>query len=284
MFVMPTGSGKTRLIAEIILGALGKGKRVAIIVSRLDLVDQTIEAFGKIGIDCVGVMQGQHPLTDSSQPVQVVLAQTLSRRWRPEVDLVIVDEAHEKYTAVTAWVEDTIKDGVGPIFIGMSATPWTDNLGKFYDALIIGATTQELIGRGILSPFRGFAPSEPDLSKVRTIAGDFAADDVADAMDRPAITGDIIETWFKLGENRLTVLFGVNRRHAYHVCERFIEPGVAAEYVDGETPRDDRKATALAAARPRLVWTRPVVRELTGAEADIGRTQVAALTRTSTIH
>jgi DNA repair protein RadD len=61
-------------------------------------------------------------------------------------------------------------------------------------------------------------------------------------MDRSAITGDIVATWFRLGENRLTLCFCVNRRHAQHVCERLIEAGIAAEYVDGETSRDERKA------------------------------------------
>ena len=52
-------------------------------------------------------------------------------------------------------------------------------------------------------------------------------------MDRPVVTGDIIETWLKLGEGRSTFCFCVNRRHAQHVAERFIEAGVAAEYMDG---------------------------------------------------
>src|ERR1700722_17035097 len=107
MLMLATGGGKTRLIAEIVRGALGKGKTVAIIVSRIDLVDQTIETFAKVGIYCVGVMQGQHPLTDSSQPVQIVSAQTLSRRWRPNADLVIVDEAHEKYGSGSACAQES---------------------------------------------------------------------------------------------------------------------------------------------------------------------------------
>jgi DNA repair protein RadD len=243
MLQMATGAGKTRLAAEIIRNALGKGKTVAFIVSRIDLIDQTISALAKEGISSVGVMQGQHPMTDGGQPVQVISAQTLSRRWRPAADLVIADEAHEKHGAVTSWIEDS-KAGSGPIFIGMSATPWTDNLGKFYDDFVIVATTQELIDADpqILSRFKVFAPSEPNLANVHTFAGDFAEDELAEAMDKPSITGDIIETYSKLGQNRLTLVFCVNRRHAQHVCERFIEAGFAAEYVDGETPRDERKA------------------------------------------
>ena len=58
-------------------------------------------------------------------------------------------------------------------------------------------------------------------------------------MDTAEITGDIVEEWLKRGENRPTIAFCVNRRHAQHVCERFVEAGVAAEYIDGETPSGD---------------------------------------------
>jgi superfamily II DNA or RNA helicase len=86
------------------------------------------------------------------------------------------------------------------------------------------------------------APSEPDLLKVHTTAGAFDKDELAEAMDKATITGDILATWFGLGENRLTLAFCVSCDHAEHVTEGFIEAGVAAEYVDGDTPREDREA------------------------------------------
>ena len=49
-------------------------------------------------------------------------------------------------------------------------------------------------------------------------------------------------TWRDRGENRPTFSFCVNRRHAQHVAERFLEVGVAAEYMDGTTSREDREA------------------------------------------
>ena len=189
-------------------------------------------------------MQGQHPMTDGSQPVQAISAQTLGRRYRQalSVDLVIIDEAHEKHEVVWSWLKEAAETDSRVIFIGMSATPWTDSLGKHYDDLLVVAMTQELIDAAILSPFRVFAPSEPDLSKVHTTAGDFDKDELAEAMDKATITGDIIATWFRLGENRLTLCFCVSCDHARHVTERFIEAGIAAEYLDGDTPREDRDA------------------------------------------
>ena len=72
-------------------------------------------------------------------------------------------------------------------FIGLSATPWARGLGKYYDDLIIAATTADLIRDGLsLADFIIFAPSEPDLAGVRTVAGDFHEGELAEAMDRPS--------------------------------------------------------------------------------------------------
>jgi DNA repair protein RadD len=236
MLMLPTGGGKTKVAAEIIRGARAKGKSVAFVVPRLSLIDQTVAAFEAEGIDCVGVMQGIHERTDRSQPVQVCSVQTLARRKRPNVDLVIVDEAHELHKETFRWMADC----PDVPFIGLSATPWSRGLRKYYDDLIIPTTTKALIEQGYLSPFSVFAPSEPDLSAVSTRAGEFTQDELADAMDRASITGDIVSEWQKRGEGRPTIAFCVNRRHAQHVCERFVEAGVTAEYADCDTPREDR--------------------------------------------
>jgi superfamily II DNA or RNA helicase len=206
----------------------------------LNLIDQTVAAFEREGIQALGVMQGAHERTDHTQPVQICSAQTLARRSRPNVDIVIVDEAHERHKSILSWLADLAWSAVP--FIGLSATPWARGLGKYYNDLIIAATTADLIRDGYLSPFVAFAPSEPDLAAVRTVAGDFHEGELADAMDKPSITGDIVETWLKRGEGRSTFCFCVNRRHAQHVAERFIEAGVSAEYMDGMTSRKDREA------------------------------------------
>jgi DNA repair protein RadD len=237
MLMLPTGGGKTRIAAEIIRGALAKGRRVAFVVPALSLIDQTVRAFEAEGIHALGVLQGIHPRTDRDAPVQICSVQTLARRRWPEVDVVLVDEAHQMHKEIFRWM----KDCPNLIFIGLSATPWSRGLGKYYDHLVIAATTRELIDQGFLSDFVAFAPSEPDLAGVRTVAGEFQQDELADAMDRPAITGDIVETWLQRGEDRPTIAFCVNRNHAKHVAERFESAGVAVEYIDGETSREDRE-------------------------------------------
>jgi DNA repair protein RadD len=237
MLQLPTGAGKTVIAANIIRRALTKSRRVAFTVPALSLVDQTIAAFEAEGIAAIGVMQGIHPRTDREQPVQVCSVQTLARRKRPDVDVVLVDEAHELHREIFRWMADC---PAVPI-IGLSATPWSRGLGKYYDDLIIAATTKDLIDQEYLSRFKVFAPSEPDLAGVGTVAGDFNEAQLAEAIDKPALVGDVIETWFVRGENRQTFCYGVNRAHAEHLQQRFLEAGVAAEYIDCFTDRADRE-------------------------------------------
>jgi superfamily II DNA or RNA helicase len=218
MLQLPTGAGKTVIAANIIRRALAKGKRVAFVVPALSLIDQTVRAFEAEGIHCVGVMQGIHPRTDREQPVQVCSIQTLARRKRPEVDLVIVDEAHELHREIFKWMADC----PDVPFVGLSATPWSRGLLKYYDDLIISATTKELIEQGYLSHFTVFAPSQPDLSDVGTVAGDFHEGQLAAAVDKPTIVGDVIETWLGRAKGLPTLCYGVNRAHAEHLHQRFL--------------------------------------------------------------
>ncbi|TIY09721.1 MAG: DEAD/DEAH box helicase, partial [Mesorhizobium sp.] len=104
VLMMATGAGKTKTAAEIINRALAKGKRVVMTMPAIELIDQTVQALYAEGITDIGVIQAQHPLTNSDMPVQVASVQTLSRRLLPETDLVIVDEAHRAHKIVYQWM------------------------------------------------------------------------------------------------------------------------------------------------------------------------------------
>jgi superfamily II DNA or RNA helicase len=239
MLQAPTGFGKTLTAAFIVQRALDKCKRIAFVVPALSLIDQTVAAFEAEGIHALGVMQGIHERTDRHQPLQVCSIQTVARRKRPDADLIIVDEGHQLHKEIFRWM----KDCPDIPFIGLSATPWSRGLGKFYDDLIIAATTSDLIRDGYLSKFVAFAPADPDLSGVSTVAGEFKQDELGEAMDKASITGDIVETWLERGEGRSTLAYCVNREHAHHIAGRFLEVDVVCEYMDGATKREDREET-----------------------------------------
>lgn len=234
----PTGAGKTIIAADIIKNARAKNKRVAFVVPMLSLIDQSVERFLENGITEIGVMQAQHEMTDPRQPVQVCSIQTLMRRELPDVDLVIIDEAHVQYKFLHQWLAWEHWKHVP--FIGLTATPWAKGMGKVWDDLIVVETTAGLINRGVLSPFKVYAPAHPDLTGVKTVRGDYDEKQLAAAMDKGALVADIVSTWILRGENRPTICFAVNRVHAKHIQTQFEEAGIVSAYMDAFTPVEER--------------------------------------------
>ena len=114
-------AGKTVISAAIVERACWRGQSRSFIVPAVDLIDQTIARFTAHGVHAVGAMQGYHPATDGTQPVQVASVQTLRLRKMPEADLVIIDEAHRWFDSYIRWMAGEWESI--PV-IGLSATPW----------------------------------------------------------------------------------------------------------------------------------------------------------------
>ncbi|MCK1707620.1 MULTISPECIES: DEAD/DEAH box helicase [unclassified Bradyrhizobium] len=243
MLMAPTGAGKTKTAGELIIEARAAGWRIAFVVPAISLVDQTIERFYADGIRDVGVIQADHHLTNYARPVQVASVQTLTRRKHfLDFDLVVIDEAHLQFDFVRNWLARPEMANI-PV-IGLSATPWSKGLGKIYKKLIIAATTSELIEAGYLSRFRVFAPSSPDLTDVRTLAGDYHEGDLSKAMDKSGLVADVVDTFKDRGRGRPALCFAVDRVHAKNLQQKFIAAGVVAEYIDAYTHANERTAIA----------------------------------------
>lgn len=233
----PTGFGKTLTAAKIIEGALAKGNRVIFTAPAISLIDQTVSAFENEGIRDIGVMQANHPRTDALARVQVCSVQTLARRKIPEASLVIVDECHLRSKVV----ENLIAERQDVFFIGLSATPWSKGMGLLWQDMVTPCEIGDLIEQGYLSEFRVFAPDVPDLSGVKTTAGDYNESETAEVMEGNALMASVVETWLAKGENRPTLLFGVNRAHAAALSQEFERAGVATAYVDAFTDSVERQ-------------------------------------------
>ena len=228
---MPTGAGKTLTAAKIIAGARDKGNRVIFTAPAISLIGQTIDAFEAEGLDGIGAMQADHPRTDPRQPIQVASVQTLARREIPPASIIIVDECHLGFEVINKLM-DARPDVV---FIGLSATPWAKGMGLRWQDLVIPCTIGDLIGDGYLSQFVAYGPDVPDLSKVKTVAGDYHEGQLAEVMGDAKLVGSVVETWLEKGGNRPTLAFAVNRAHADELRHSFIRAGVSAEYVDANT-------------------------------------------------
>lgn len=230
----PVGFGKTLVAARIIEGALAKGNRVIFTAPAVSLIDQTVAAFRAEGIEDIGVMQANHPLTNPLARVQIATVQTLAKRQIPDASMVLIDEAH-----IRAEVLDDLMmahDGNKAVrFVGLSATPWRKGMGRVWQDLVIPITVKELIDGGFLSKFTAFAPDVPDLSGVKVSKGEYVESQLAELMGEAKLVGHVVENWLAKGENRPTLCFGVNCNHAQEMAASFERAGVASAYVDAYT-------------------------------------------------
>jgi DNA repair protein RadD len=255
----PTGSGKTLLAAALVEGALRKGNRLAFVVPAISLVDQTVEMFYAEGIKEVGVIQADHQLTNWARPVQVCSIQTIrSRKAYPEAAVVVFDEVHQLHAAHIKWMgrlstKKEKAEGAGAVveaaegwenvpFIGLSATPWTSGLGRYFSSLLVMSTTYELIKQGYLSSFKVYAADHPNLKGVKTVAGDYHEGQLAKVMGRDALIANVVDTWRTRWGKDKTLLFAVNCDHAKVLQARFREAGINCGYQDAHTPSTERLA------------------------------------------
>jgi superfamily II DNA or RNA helicase len=231
--------GKTHTAAEIIKSAIDRGNDVWFLAHLREILDDTARRLRDAGIPHGFIMAGM-PVSPR-QPVQIVSVQTAVRR--PVVrkpGLIIVDECH---LAVADTYKKVLAAAGNPPILGLTGTPCRldgRGLGEMFDAIIPTCSTGELIGEGLLAPIRYYAPTKPDLSNVHSQAGDYKPDQLAAAVDRPAIIGDAVAHYRKHAHGRRAVAFCVNIAHAEHTAAAFAAAGYRAVAISGKSTREER--------------------------------------------
>lgn len=181
-------------------------------------------------------------------PVQVASVQTLIRRAVPDVDLIIIDEAH--HATADAYSQIIKSRSSWTPIIGLTATPFRldgRGLGDIFNDLIVAEYTDNLCTSGVLHAPKVYAGHSPDLRGVKKSMGDYVISALVDRMNQTGLVGDIVETWKAKacpnGIGKKTVAFAVNVEHSQHIAAQFRDAGIRAEHIDGSTPKAERAAT-----------------------------------------
>lgn len=241
LLVAPTGAGKTTIASEMIHGAVARGGDVLFLAHRDELIQQCSRRLDGAGIEHETII-GKRGRAALWAKVRIASVQTLARRLDrlPRATLIVVDEAHHARAASYAAILDAYP---GVPVVGLTATPWRlDNkgLGELFEDVVVVTTVRELIERGFLTPYTGFAYDVPDLSGVKKREGDFVAGELELAMTKSKIVGNIAEQWQLHCAGKRTILFAATIAHSQVMVDRFRALGVPAEHLDGSMPPIER--------------------------------------------
>jgi len=236
-----TGFGKTRCAAKIIEGCVSNGMRVCFLVPRISLIDQTARSFVSLGLEDITYIWGDYQ-TDFNAKITIASIDTYIRRKKQDFDLVIVDELHHKRKVLLERMIDFPDDR----YIGLTATAFAPWIGQYYSAMAKSKPMWWLIKNKRLSDYDVYAPSKPDLSKLKTVntsmGVDYKESDLEEIMCGSKLIGDVVGNWLEYGENRLTIALCVNIAHAGHLTNEFNSHGVKAELITCHVPVHEREA------------------------------------------
>lgn len=244
LITAPTGSGKTNLTAHMLASAAARGRRSWFCVHRRELLEQSVTTFIKAADIHTGIVAAGYP-SSALAPVQVCsvpsLAKRVSRVAGP--DLIVWDEAH--HVASTTWSQ-IAQAFPRATHIGLTATPQRldgQGLKPWFDELIQGPSTADLIAQGWLAPYRFYAPGlGPSLDGVHRQAGDFNRKELNAAMDSTTVVGDACSHYLAHCAEGRALVFAWSLESSRRLAAQFSAASIPAAHVDGETPRAERHA------------------------------------------
>ena len=240
MVQMPTGTGKTHLLAAIVREFLrGSGSRVWIVAHRRELVDQIEETVSR------------HGMSKEDGRVRVMSIQWLSRNRKDmygEPDLIVIDEAHhalaETYRILWEKYPEARK-------LGMTATPCRLNGKGFtdlFDSLITSWTVAEFIGKGWLSSFdyvsiRANSREQRliDSLKKRGADGDYQVKEMNEVLNRETSISRLYESVERYAHGKKGIVYAVSIAHARRIAACYSAHGLESVAIDSRTPASERK-------------------------------------------
>lgn len=257
--VMPTGSGKSVVIAEVVRLINANPKRRIIILSHsADIVTQNIAAIRRHlpSIDVTCACSGAKEKISYAGSVVVSSIQTYYGRFETYTpfDIIIVDEAHlistdeeSMYRRVFAGVKANV-----PI-VGLTATPYRldtgylhQGPGALFDGICHETSVSKLIGAKKLAPVLSEAQTTLDTSSMQIASGDFVgASYTAGATWESDTATALSDAVPRLNGRRKVIVFACSIQHGALALRTLRELGVKSELITSKSGKSARaQATA----------------------------------------
>ena len=270
VIVLPTGSGKSIVIAELARRVVELKRRVIVLAHRAELVDQNaLELRGLAPSLDVGIYSAGLRQRDTERDVVFAGIQSVVNR-APEFgsrSLVMVDEAHMIGPDQTSGYRRFL-DALGQCnphlrLVGLTATPYRTSTGAVYgkDEIFGGvsynAKLSKLIADGYLSPIVSCrAREEIETDSIRVQRGEFVQRDMEAAFDIEGVTQSAVaELVAKAAGRQSIMVFCAGVSHTRKVADKIAElTGDEVGVVTGETVPLERSAIIDRFKHRQLRW------------------------------
>lgn len=263
--VLPTGSGKSHVLAHFIKEAMEWPNQKILLLSHVkEILEQNIQKIIAIypdvplGIYSAGMKKKQlgRPITVASVQSIYKLADKLGYQ-----SLLLIDEAHlvprpnnpRSVNGMYLTLIEGLKRYNPKIkIIGLTATPYrlksgllTEGKDAIFTDICFEVTISELIDQGFLAPLISKAGKvQGNLSSVPLQSGEFVLKDMRLAMEADDLTHKAIAEVMRLAPDRKSFLFFcADVEHSMHVCDALNGAGFNARFITGKTPKQERERT-----------------------------------------
>ena len=248
MVQMPTGTGKTMVLAELVKRLMMKdeGIRILIVAHRRELIEQIKATVKRMGLNADNQLS-----VINNQTIIVESIQTISRRiatieFAPS--LVVIDEAHHALAKTYKMMWDAWPDAR---FLGLTATPCRLNGKGFtdlFDILVQSWDIPTFIKAKWLSTY-DFVSIKADSRtqqlisslKKRGADGDYQVKEMDAVLNKRPSIERLYNCVMEFARNRKGFVYAINIDHARSIAEYYQSQGVNAVAIDSHTPVKERE-------------------------------------------
>lgn len=240
LFRMPTGGGKSHIIAHIASVACNKNNKVMIGTHRHKILSQNMSKLENMNIT-IQVIDANNKRINWDADCYIVMIQTLNRRLRKSqsyrkliqsISLFIWDEAHS--ANFDPCFEFIPKDAY---VIGLTATPQRRGqmrqLGDFYSKIIDGPSVADLVQQGYICRSKPYTLPAPKLSDdmYSHATGDYNNLSLQKVFRSKVKYEGVINNFLKICPKAKTICFCTGSLHCAELTKEFNDAGISAKYL-----------------------------------------------------
>ena len=255
LVVLPTGAGKTHVIAALARKTVEFGGRAIVLAHVRELLEQTASRLAEADPDLAfGVYSAGLGRRDVGYDVTIAGIQSVWQKAHEfgPLDLVIVDECHMIQPEGDGMYRSFLSDAMDLCdhqrVVGLTATPYRLGHGmicgppgkSIFQRICCEVGVGELMEAGWLcevKPYEGAVVANTEGVRIR--AGEFVQDEIDELvidMAEAAVADIVQATW----DRRSVLVFCASIAHAEKVVAAFASHGIECGFVHGETPRAER--------------------------------------------